>query len=562
MEIPPLRHQPDSNSPLSPFVSIICPFLPAASLALVSALALCGLAAAQDPCSGGYPCNVGKFPSALTPGNLLAIRVGSSTGPDMRTETSVTNGIVGPTFMDEIDPTGVLVQSLDLGSLKVPIRQTLFTGGTGPSEGLITTSYNGRFVIFGGYNMPIGWQVKTGPPGGGLPTINANAQFRQATWPDGVNHPPRIMARVGKDGVVAIIAQDYNFALGDTLRSTCSADGVSGYMVGHAIQPVFPNGTAMPSAVLAPVMYYAGGGVAGTPIINASIATTTDLGGNSRGCLISDVLTPGKPQLYLTAHTKSYFRWDTGVRQVTGVYPAVADACACATNPANPAVPCPANSPVTPTQCSFTSHNVDRGVFQVVAPNGDQLSSLPTTMSGYRGLPGVSADSRVNPGTKLTSQMNYERFCNFYFTDPNTMYIADAAFNSNYGTNWYAAQTDKLNWAPGIHRYKKDATGKWKLCPGDPGLQCLCWWHHRWWLRCERLNHRELSEGDIRVLGERRLPERGQRQRPHIAGLASALLQDVERRHPEHRHEQRFVRPQSDQHQQRHVARRPVGAVH
>ena len=90
-------------------------------------------------------------------------------------------------------------------------------------------------------------------------------------------------------------------------------------------------------------------------------------------------------------------------------------------------------------------------------------------MSGYRGLPGVSADSRVNPGTKLTSQMNYERFCNFYFTDPNTMYIADAAFNSNTGTNWYAAQTDKLNWAPGIHRYKKDATGKWSFAPETQG---------------------------------------------------------------------------------------------
>ena len=148
----------------------------------------------------------------------------------MRASTVLTDGIIGPTFMDEIDPTGVLVQSLDLGSLSVPIRQTLFTGGTGPSEGLITTSYNSKYVIFGGYNAPIGWQIMTGPSAGGLPTIGANEQYRQSTWPAGWNYPPRIMARVGKDGKVAIIAQDYNFALGDTLRSTCSADGVSGYM--------------------------------------------------------------------------------------------------------------------------------------------------------------------------------------------------------------------------------------------------------------------------------------------------------------------------------------------
>lgn len=199
----------------------------------------------------------------------------------------------------------------------------------------------------------------------------------------------------------------------------------------------------MPAAVLAPVMYYAGRGAAGVPIINASLATSIDLGGNARGCLISDVLTPGKPQLYLTVHTKYYFRWDTGVRTVTGVTPTVADACSCATNPANPKVACSASSVAT---CNYVTHNVDRGVFQVVAPNGDQLSSLPTTISAYAGLPGISADSRVNPDKMLTSQMNYERYCNFYLAAPDLMYISDAAYNSNNAQNWYVAQTNKLNW--------------------------------------------------------------------------------------------------------------------
>jgi hypothetical protein len=320
--------------------------------------------------------------------------------------------------------------------------------------------------------MPIGWQVNTGPPGGALPTIGSSEQFRQNTWPAGVNYPPRIMARVGKDGVVAIIAQDYNFALGDTLRSTCSADGVSGYMVGHAITPRNSDGTVIANAVLSPVVYYAGGGAAGVPIINASLATSTDLGGNSRGCLISDMLTPGKPQLYLTAHTKYYYRWDGGTRVVTNVSPSVAPSCSCSTNLAT-APACADNKISNTTLCSFTKNNVDRGVFQVVAPNGDQLSSLPTTMSGYRGLPGVSVDSRVNPGTMLTSQMNYERYCNFYFTDSSTMYIADAAFNSDKTQNWYSAQIDKLNWAPGIHRYKKDSAGKWSFAPEAQGSSAL-----------------------------------------------------------------------------------------
>lgn len=422
------------------------------------------IAAAQDPCKGGYPCAIGGFSKALTPGNVLAIRVGEkAAAKDIRTSvTNSTDGVIGPTFMDEIDMKGQLVQSLDLGSLLVPIRMTLFTGGTGPSEGLITTSYTGNYVIFGGYNMPVGWQVQLGPldseaAGYGLPTVGQFAKYRQSTWPDGVNYPPRILARVGVDGKIAIIAQDYNAMFGDTLRSTCSYDGESGYMVGHATAPRDGNGFILPDPLkkASPVMYYAGKGASGVAILENSIATSIDDFGNSRGCYITDVLTPNKPKLYVSVHTKYYFQWDSGVNVVS-------NKCSCSTNPATPKVACSASSVAT---CALPANNIDRGVFAIDTPD-DKLPTGANTAT-YRGLPGLSADSRDSSREKrLTSHQNYERYCNFYFTDSNTMYISDAAYNTqSNGANWYTAQTYKLNYAPGIHKYVKNASGTWSYTP-------------------------------------------------------------------------------------------------
>jgi hypothetical protein len=403
-----------------------------------------------DPCSDGYPCAIGGFANALTPGNILVMRIGSTDGPDLRVGTNgVTDGIIGPTFMDEIDMMGALVQTLDLGSLTVPIRMTLFTGGTGPAEGLITTSFNKKYVIFGGYNMPVGWNILNGPPGGGLPTIGTNAQYRQSTWPDGVNFPPRIVARVGVDGKVHIIAQDYNAMLGDTLRSTCSFDGISAYMFGHATYPKDNEGYVLPDANIksSPVMYYAGKGAVGVAILPNTLATSVDTFGNSRGCFISDTFSPGTPKLYVSVHTKYYFQWDTG-RNI------VSNKCACnTTNPAK--VPCTVSQW---TECSLPNMNIDRGIFEVITSDG----KLPigSNQASYVGLPGISADSRDLTREKMiTSYQNYERYGNFQFVDINTLYISDATYNS--GTNWYNAQTYNMNYAPGVHKFVKNTAGNW-----------------------------------------------------------------------------------------------------
>jgi hypothetical protein len=420
----------------------------------------------QDPCSGGYPCDIGGFPKALTPGNFLAIRVGSSNGPDMRNRIN-SESIIGPTFMDEINMMGILVQTIDLGSLAVPIRLSLFTGGTGPSEGLISTSFNGRYVIFGGYNMPIGWSVLTGPYplGGSLPTINENAQYRQSTWPNGWNYPPRIVARVGVDGRISIIAQDYNAMQGDTIRGTCSYDGESAYMLGHAMMLYNNDGTAIPDPFTktSPVMYYAGNGASGVPILENTFSSALDLFGTSRGCLISDALSPGTPKLYVTTHTRHYFQWDKG--STNSFYPT---RCSCnSTNP--PKVECRhANYPWYACQAvGSDSTNIDRGVFEISTIDGKL--PLGTNKADYRGLAGISADSRdQSRETILTSVANYERFGNFHFTDAKTMFVPDASYNA--GSNWYNAQSSRpgannMLYAPGIHKYVMNSTGYWKFTP-------------------------------------------------------------------------------------------------
>jgi hypothetical protein len=46
------------------------------------------------------------------------------------------------------------------------------------------------------------------------------------------------------------------------------------------------------------------------------------------------------------------------------------------------------------------------------------------------------------------------------------MYVSDAAYNTqSNGANWYNAQTFNLNYAPGIHKYVKNASGTWAFTP-------------------------------------------------------------------------------------------------
>ena len=79
----------------------------------------------------------------FTPGNLTVYRVGN--GIDSLVNTG------NPIFLDEYTPSGFLVQSIPLPTTASGSNEAIWASGTAKSEGLITRSADGRYLIVTGY---------------------------------------------------------------------------------------------------------------------------------------------------------------------------------------------------------------------------------------------------------------------------------------------------------------------------------------------------------------------------------------------------------------------------
>ena len=139
----------------------------------------------------------------FTPGNLVVLRVGDGAA-------ALANS-AAPGFLDEYTPAGVLVQSIALPTVDSGANQTCTLRGSTPIDGQLTRSVDGRFLIGGCYDMPLG----TASPEG-----TAVATF------------PRVFFRVNSAGVVdttTYVNNQFNTA---AVRSVASLDGGSFWAVG------------------------------------------------------------------------------------------------------------------------------------------------------------------------------------------------------------------------------------------------------------------------------------------------------------------------------------------
>src|SRR5947207_11871586 len=89
------------------------------------------------------------FAGAFTPGNLVIYRVGDGTAALASSGTVV--------FLDEYTPAGVLVQSVAMPSTGTSGR--LVASGTATTEGFLTRSQDGRYLIVPGYDAALGATV-------------------------------------------------------------------------------------------------------------------------------------------------------------------------------------------------------------------------------------------------------------------------------------------------------------------------------------------------------------------------------------------------------------------
>ncbi len=139
----------------------------------------------------------------LTPGNMVAVRVGDGVTP--------LTAAAAPVFLDEYTVGGVLVQSIALPTTSSGGQHACTQSGVSATEGIITQSVDGRYLMVTGFDAPPG---------------TANVAATPST------SVPRVIARIGMDGSVDTSTGLTNaFSLG-ALVSAVSPDGAEYWLVG------------------------------------------------------------------------------------------------------------------------------------------------------------------------------------------------------------------------------------------------------------------------------------------------------------------------------------------
>ncbi len=90
----------------------------------------------------------------FTPGNLVIYRVGDGAAALSSAATAV--------FLDEYTPAGTLVQSVPLPTAVSGSNRRLTASGTATSEGLLTLSTNGQYLVATGYDADLGTAAVAG----------------------------------------------------------------------------------------------------------------------------------------------------------------------------------------------------------------------------------------------------------------------------------------------------------------------------------------------------------------------------------------------------------------
>jgi hypothetical protein len=146
--------------------------------------------------------------AAFTPGDIVVYRVGDG--------GTALSGTSAPVFLDEYSPDGTLVRSVPMPSTASGSDKPLVASGSASSEGLLTLSADGRYLIAPGYDAAVG-----------------TAKIAST---DSVS-VPRTVARVDGSGDVDTSTALSDFATGNNPRSATSSNGTDLWVGGAAGGP-------------------------------------------------------------------------------------------------------------------------------------------------------------------------------------------------------------------------------------------------------------------------------------------------------------------------------------
>jgi uncharacterized protein len=144
-------------------------------------------------------------PPAFAPGNVVVYRVGTGVASLASSAQSV--------FLDEYTPAGTLVQSLALPTVASGFNRRLVASGTATSEGLLTRSADGQFLLVPGYDAALG-------------TASIATTTSAAT--------PRVVARINGSGGIDTSTALADWVSGGNPRGVASSNGTDLWVAGSA----------------------------------------------------------------------------------------------------------------------------------------------------------------------------------------------------------------------------------------------------------------------------------------------------------------------------------------
>ncbi len=159
---------------------------------------------------------------AASPQALLIYRVGNG--------SAALGGTATPVFVDEFSTSGTLTTSIAMPTTASGSQNALVASGSATSEGLISGSTNGHYVILTGYNAPVGTA--------GIASTTASAA-------------PRVLGRIDALGEVDTSTSLSGAFSGNNIRSATSSDGTSLWASGATGGLVYTTfgSTAIPTSI-------------------------------------------------------------------------------------------------------------------------------------------------------------------------------------------------------------------------------------------------------------------------------------------------------------------------
>lgn len=143
--------------------------------------------------------------SQFTNGNFVIYRVGDG--------SAALSSAATPVFLDEYTPAGTLVQSVPLPTAVAGSNRIITASGTATSEGLITRSLDGQYIMVTGYDATVGTAAVAGTPSA---TIN------------------RVVGRVDVNEAINSTTALSDFSTGSNPRSVVSTNGTDIWVTGGA----------------------------------------------------------------------------------------------------------------------------------------------------------------------------------------------------------------------------------------------------------------------------------------------------------------------------------------